>query len=213
MWHVTMAMNAVIAFCYLAISLTIWRGLVRTGQVKTNPLAFATSAIFLTCALHHGSHSVHMALPYFGVHTEHGLSMRAAMGGNAAVLDIIGATVAVWYLSLRGRYGALLTGPTLFADVKERQRRAVEINDDIVQGLSTVLYALELGDNQTAKVAADRALGASRHIISELVGGVESPLRLDAGDLRRDTAAVAVATVTAPDAAAAAAPHSDAEPS
>ena len=202
MWHVTMAMNAVIALCYLAISLTIWRGLVRTGQVTTNPLALGTSAIFLTCALHHGSHAVHMALPYFGVDKAHGLAMRTAMGGHMAVMDVVGAAVAVLYLSMRGRYGALLSGPNLFADIKERKRRAVEINDDIVQGLSTVLYAMDLGDKETAKVAAERALTASRKIISELVGGQDSPVRLDAGDLKRDVAAVPVATVASPASAA-----------
>ena len=197
-WQATALFNGVIALCYLAISWTIWRGLVRTGQVRTNPLGLATSAIFLTCALHHGSHPVHMLLPYVGLEKHEGLAMRQAMGWHAALLDIIGATVAIWYLSLRGRYGALLSGPALFADVKERQRRAVEINDDIVQGLTTVLYATELGDTATARAAAQRALTASRHIISELVGGEDSPLRLDAGDLRRDVAAVPVPSVEPP---------------
>jgi len=194
-WQVTMVLNAIIAFCYLFIAGTIWRGLVRTGQLKTNPLGLATSAIFFSSALHHGSHSVHMLLPYLGVERSEGLAMRNAMGWHASVLDFAGATIAIWYLSLRGRYGALLSGPTMFADVKERQRRAVEINDDIVQGLTTVLYATELGDTATARAAADRALVASRKIISELVGGEQSPFRLDAGDLRRETPAVAVATL------------------
>lgn len=205
-WQITAAMNAVIALCYLGISATIWRGLVRTGQVRTNPLALATSAIFLTCALHHGSHPLHMLLPYIGLEKHEGLAMRQAMGWHAALLDVLGASVAIWYLSLRGRYGALLTGPTLFADVKERQRRAVEINDDIVQGLTTVLYATELGDTQTAKAAAERALAASRHIINELVGGDHSPVRLDAGDLRRDAPAVPVPTIPGPTSAVSALP-------
>ncbi|MDX6272862.1 MAG: hypothetical protein QOJ92_72 [Frankiales bacterium] len=194
-WQVTAAMNSVIALCYLGISTTIWRGLRRTGQVRTNPLGLATAAIFLTCAVHHGSHSVHMLLPYLGLEKHEGLAMRTAMGWHMGLLDTVGAVVAVWYLSLRGRYGALLTGPTLFADVKERQRQAVEINDDIVQGLSTALYAMELGDVATAKAASERALAASRSIINDLVGGEHSMVRLDAGDLRRDVAAVPVAAV------------------
>jgi hypothetical protein len=136
-----------------------------------------------------------MLLPALGIGERAGLALRDALGFHAAMLDFVGAAVAVWYLSLRGRYSALLSGPTLFEDIKERQRQALEINDDIVQGLTTVLYATELGDTATARAAAQRALTASRHIIAELVGGEESPLRLEAGELRRETPAVAVATV------------------
>jgi hypothetical protein len=198
-WQLTAVLNGVIAVCYLLISGTIARGLVRTGQLRTNRLGLATALIFMTCALHHGSHTVHLLGPSLGFGRVEGLHLRAAFGPHAVLVDLFGATVALWYWSLRGRYGALLSGPSLFADVKERQRRAVEINDDIVQGLATIAYAAELGDTATVKAAAARALDSSRKIINELVGPAGSPVRLGAGDLRRDRAAGGVAVATVPE--------------
>lgn len=190
-WQLAAVLNGVIAVCYLLIALTIARGLRRTGQARTNVLAVATAAIFLSCAVHHGSHPVHMLLPALGLEREEGLAMRTAMGWHATVMDLVGAVVAVWYLSLRGRFGPLLGGPSLFTDVSVDRRRAVEINDDVIQGLTTVLYALELDDPVTARAAAQQALTASRTIVGELVGGDGRAVQMGPGDLRREQPAPA----------------------
>ena len=55
-WMVGAAMNGVILVAYVAICITIARGLLRSGQWRSNPLALATSAIFFTCGVHHGAH-------------------------------------------------------------------------------------------------------------------------------------------------------------
>lgn len=49
------AANAVIMGAYLAVSATIARSLVVTGQLRGNRLGAATAAIFLTCGLGHGA--------------------------------------------------------------------------------------------------------------------------------------------------------------
>ena len=54
-----------------------------------------------------------------------------------------GPGVALYYLSLRGSYASVLRGAQLFEDMKVRERQALEINDNIVQGLSVAKYALE----------------------------------------------------------------------
>src|SRR6187397_259087 len=65
-WQLTALANAVILVAYLAISFAIARGLWRTRQWRNNPLGLATAAIFFSCAIHHGAHTVHLLLPYFG---------------------------------------------------------------------------------------------------------------------------------------------------
>lgn len=66
-WQASAAFNGVICLCYLAISWNILKGLRDTRQLRSNSLALATAGIFFTCAVHHGSHTVHMLLPYLGI--------------------------------------------------------------------------------------------------------------------------------------------------
>jgi hypothetical protein len=69
-----------------------------------------------------------------------------------------------------------------------RRRQALEINDNVVQGLAVAKYAFELGDPDKALAAVDGTLAAARRIISELVEelGVQevfesaSPIRTEA---------------------------------
>jgi PAS domain S-box-containing protein len=115
-WEMAALLNVIIALAYFGICGTILRGLVLTRQLQTNPLAVATAAIFLTCAVHHGAHSIHMVLPSFGVDREHGLAFRDAFSWQMIIWDGVGAAVAVYYLSLRRSYGALLRTPTMYED-------------------------------------------------------------------------------------------------
>src|SRR5687768_9840084 len=144
-WEVSAAANLVIGIAYLAIAYIIFSGLIRTGQVSANRLGLATGLIFLTCGVHHGTHSVHMLIPSFGVEDQQGLALREAWHWPSVGWDILGAAVAVFYLSLRGSYASVLRGAQLFEDMKVRERQALEINDNIVQGLSVAKYALDQG--------------------------------------------------------------------
>src|SRR3712207_2384486 len=102
--------NAVVAVAYLSIATVIAVALVRGSQVRSNPLAAATAAIFVTCAVHHGNHTIHMALPWIGVETERGLAMRASYDPSMAVWDVVTAAVGVYYWSLRRGYAPLMRG-------------------------------------------------------------------------------------------------------
>ena len=75
-------------------------------------------------------------------------------------------------------------------DPREMQRRAIEINDDVVQGLTVASLALQLGHTDRARAAVDRALASSRTIISELIGEHGEANRLGPGDLVRREAAL-----------------------
>lgn len=192
MWQAGVAANVAIAMAYLLIAGAIMVPLVRTKQVRSNQLGTATAAIFFTCAVHHGSHSVHMLLPIFNVEDQHGLAAREAFGDwHLVAWDFVGAGVAVYYWSLRRTYGALMRGATLFEDLKEKQRQALEINDNIVQGLVVAETALAFEQHDLSKEALAATLVSARQIISDLLGEANSETRLGPGDLRRSKAAVA----------------------
>jgi len=78
-----------------------------------------------------------------------------------------------------GQTGAIATrpeNPEPDGDTDGR-RHAVEINDDVVQGLVVARMAVEVGDLDTAAAAIDRALLAARKIMSDLLeaGGPVGP--------------------------------------
>lgn len=111
MWVVVL--NAVIVAAYLAIASLIFQGLVTTRQLRSNRLAVATGVIFLTCAVHHGHHALHLV-----VGSPEELSVvRASFGTwHGMGVEVAGALIAVVYLALRHSYGTLLSTPAMFED-------------------------------------------------------------------------------------------------
>jgi signal transduction histidine kinase len=189
-WVAGAFFNTIILVAYLAISYSIARGLHRSKQWRSNPLAVATAAIFFTCAVHHGSHPVHMVLPAFGLEEHTGLPMREAFDDwHSSGWDIITAAVAVYYWTLRGRFPALVRGPAVFEDLRERQRQALDIHDNVVQGLAAAKLNFELDRGDEGMRALDDTLAASRSIITDLLGDERYGLGLSPGDLRRQTPA------------------------
>ena len=184
-WQIGAVANTLVAIAYLAISWAIIAPLVRTNQVRQNRLGVATSAIFLTCAVHHGGHALHMVLPALGLEDRAGHAMREAWEWHVTAWDIVTATVGVYYWSLRSSYGSLMKGAALFEDLKEKQRQALEINDEIVQGLVTAKLALELNQHDRSQHALEHSLNAARQIISDLLGEAGTDTRLGPGDLVR----------------------------
>ena len=68
--------------------------------------------------LHHGTHSIHMLLPSFGIEDQAALDLREAWHWPSVTWDLLGAAVALYYLSLRGSYASVLRGAQLFEDLK-----------------------------------------------------------------------------------------------
>ncbi|MEO9322647.1 hypothetical protein ABFT23_04100 [Nocardioides sp. C4-1] len=177
-WQIGMAANAVIAVAYLLISGAIVIPLARSGQLRTNPLGAATAAIFFTCAVHHGTHAVHMLLPSFVDGDERGLAMRAAWGWPLTTWDIVGAGVAVHYWSLRRSYSSLMDGAQLFEDLRKREQQALELNDSVLQGLVVSKMALDLGDVDKARAALDASIESASRIITNLLGSEHFSIKL-----------------------------------
>ena len=68
-----------------------------------------------------------------------------------------------------------------------RQRQAVQIHDDVLQGLVTAKLSFELGEHERGMTALDDTLESARHLISELLDGSPAGAHLGPGDLRRTT--------------------------
>jgi hypothetical protein len=168
-WQIGMVANTVIGIAYFFIAGAIILPLARSNQLRSNPLGAATAAIFFTCAVHHGTHAVHMFLPAL-VNDERGLSMRAAWGWPLAIWDIIGALIAVYYWTLRRNYGALMEGAALFEDLRMREQQALELNDSVLQGLVVSKMALDLNDPEKASAALDTSIASASRIITNLLG-------------------------------------------
>jgi hypothetical protein len=177
-WIVGAFANALVALAYLGISWIVVRGLAAAGHWRSNPLAVATALIFFSCGIGHGLHFVHLALD------EHG--SRATTDLHIAAWDLGTGVVATWYFTLRSRFPALVRGAALFEDIRERERQAMQIHDNVVQGVATAKLALEVGDSETALAALDGTLERAKGIISDLLG--DRPLDTQ---LRRDTPASA----------------------
>ena len=170
-WMVGMVANAAVSLAYFGIFGAILLPLIKGGQVRKNPLGTATAAIFLTCAVHHGVHAVHMLMPAFDVDLVQGLAMRQAWGWQLAIWDVIGATVGAYYWSLRRTYGSLMQGAQLFDDMRKREEQALEINDSILQAIVVAKMSLDLGQQARAEIALDKAIKAASHLITDLLGG------------------------------------------
>ena len=119
-WQLESLANLVVAAAYFCIAALITVPLVRGEQVRSNKLGTATAAIFFSCAVGHGLHSLHAFLAGDGSHGS-GHEMGTWW---LALWHTLTAVVGVYYLSLRRYYGRLLTAAPLFDDLAEQQRLA-----------------------------------------------------------------------------------------
>jgi hypothetical protein len=193
-WQIGLVANALISIAYFAIAAAIVHPLAKTGQLRSNPLGAATAAIFFTCAVHHGAHSVHMLLPSFELDDTRGLAMRQAWGWPLAIWDVIGAVVAIYYWTLRRNYGSLMEGAQLFQDLRQREQQALELNDAVLQGLVVAKMALDLDQPRKANDALTASIQSASRIITELLGSSHSSL-----DLLRSVPAAAGAPAVDPE--------------
>lgn len=183
-WVIGMICNGIIAVAYLLISLAITVPLARSGQLRSNPLGAATASIFFSCAVHHGIHSIHMALPSLGIDDPQGYAMREAWDWPLSLWDVVGAVVGVYYWTLRRNYSSLMEGAQLFQDLRQREQQALELNDTVLQGLVVAKMALDLDDHKRAHESLTASIDSASRIITDLLGSSYHAL-----DLVRSSAA------------------------
>ena len=188
-WELGAAANGVLFLAYMVITLSIAIPLIKSDQLRSNHLGAATALIFFSCGVGHGEHFLHLIGPSIGVGEEVGRAARVSTEWHIVMWDSFTALVGLYYVSLRKTYGSLMKGAALFEDMKEKQRQALEINDNIVQGLVIAETALALDEHEQSAAALEKTLAAARQIISDLLGEVDTEVRLGPGDLRRSKAA------------------------
>jgi hypothetical protein len=186
-----MAANLAAALAYGVIAYLILSGLVASGQLRTNHLGVATALIFVTGAVHHGILSLELLLPSLGADHAHGLALRRAWDWHSVVWDLLTAAAGIYYLALR-RSRVRAHGAQMFEDLKVRERQALEINDNIVQGLTVAKYAMTIGAEDRSKQAIDDTLARARAIITDLLGEPGTAVEFGPGDLRRAAPAAVV---------------------
>ena len=187
-WQLAAVANVAIVVSYVAIGVVIVRALLQTSQLRTNRLGLATAAIFFTAGLSHGVRALLLMLPSFGA--DGGTAVvREGYGWELVVVDALAALVGGWYLTQRSSYGQALQGPALFADLQERQRQALELNDTVLQGLVAAKYAFELEENARAEQLLDRSIEAVREIVTGLLGDGSGTDAVQPGDLVRSAPA------------------------
>lgn len=121
----------------------------------------------------------------------------AALGssGQPLVLDVVAVTLKE---SERGDMTAVFladAGPRLdreamatrLGEAQQRRRQALEINDNVVQGLTAASYALEQDDSSATRSYLNRTLQAARHMMDDLLEPQGQEIR--PGDLIRAHAA------------------------
>lgn len=181
-WAVGLAANLVIAVAYLGIAVAIGLDLRRAGSWRANPIAAATAAIFASSALGRGAHFVHLAMA--SGHVQNGAAWETIAWWPVAIVDLVTAGVGIWYWSLRGRYPALVRRGGELESLRQRQRQALDIHDNVVQGLALAKLSFELGEDEAGLAAVDQTLAAARSFVTDLLGDPDI-VDLRNGALRR----------------------------
>jgi two-component system cell cycle sensor histidine kinase/response regulator CckA len=115
--------NFVISAAYVAITVAIVVPVVQAGQLIVNRLATATALIFFSCAVGHAWHALGYWQALMGSAPMAGMSAHTTgLVWPSALWDAFTATVAVYYWTLRRRYGALLGNGGLYLDPEHRRR-------------------------------------------------------------------------------------------
>ena len=174
-WMLTAAANGILVVLYGAIAVTMIREAARGRQWTSNPLLTATIAIFSACAIGHGLHMAHALLAPLAAGHAHqaalGFATRTAFSDwRLLVWDGLTALVAIWYWGLRARFAVLFHGAGLCEDMAKRQQQAMDLHDNVVQGLVQAKLALDLGRREEGRKAVADTLEAAQGIVSRVLG-------------------------------------------
>lgn len=185
-WTITATANVVMVVVYAWIAAIMIQGIRDGSQWRSNPLAVATAAIFVSCTIGHGLHLLHV-LPPFSI-----LDPAAAAAAQATFADwrllawdVATAITAIAYWLLRSRLAIVYEGTSLCEDMEERQRQAALLHDRVVEGLDRAKAQLAAGDREGSLRTMTMTLEEGKHVITTLLGPRERRSGLGPGDLRR----------------------------
>jgi signal transduction histidine kinase len=138
-------------------------------------------------ALHHGVASTVDAGSVYNHYAALNNPWKWAAIHGMFVLGASCANIFAWHFNEQAA-GQTEAYKLRLEEAERRRRSALEINDNVVQGLAVVTSALALGQEELARDAAARTITAARAIISDMLG--DDPDGIPAGSLRRESAAV-----------------------
>ena len=184
-WWIGLVTNSVIAVAFLAVAVVLAVNAIKTKHVRKNPLGLATVVLYLSCGGGHVVHTLQLLDQPLGIATAAAAASHIEYNNEWHVwlIDIFTAIAGVSYWMMRNRFPALVSGAAVFEDLRGRQRRALEIHDNVVQGLVRAKMALDMDMGGEGKVAVEDTLARAKGIISELLGKEETT----PGALRRAT--------------------------
>lgn len=189
-WMVTALANGVMVVIYALVAIEMIRAIIDGKQLRSNPLLTATAAVFVTCTLGHGDHLAHVLSGALMGDTATAAAAKAEFSDvRLVVWDAFTALTALYFYTLRSRFAIVYRGAALCEDMAQREKQAMEMHDDIVQGLAQAKMALDLGRRDEGRAAVEATLKASRRIMTELLGDEGTELALGPGDLRRNAPA------------------------
>lgn len=184
-WTVGLAASAVISVSFLAVAVLLAVQLSRSRTWRTNPLGAGTFMLYLTCGGGHAVRTLQLLDPTLGFATAAGAAARVEYSDwHMWAIDVVTAAAGVWYWTMRRRFPDLVSGAAVFEDLRDRQRRALEIHDNVVQGLVKAKLELDIGRTAQGDATVGETLSRSKQIITDLIGD-EADL---AGKLRRTEA-------------------------
>lgn len=188
-WVVTAGANAIMVVIYALVAIEMIRAIIDGRQLRSNPLLTATAAVFVTCTLGHGAHLAHALVAtsaFWGSGSLGPMDAVRAEFGDPRLLwwDSITALVAIYFYTLRSRFAVVYRGAAFCEDMAQREAQALEMHDNIVQGLAQAKMALDLGDRDEGYRAIDATLVAARRIMTEILGTEGSEIALGPGDIR-----------------------------
>ena len=172
-WQISALASGLASLAYLLVAVAFLRSGLRARQ--RHGLTLATGAVVLAAA---------------GGQALHAVSLAAGSGRDLGAFwwplvgwDIVSLVAAAAY-ALAGRRDASEPQQEV-TELKAGRQRSMEISDNVVQGLATAMYALDLGDRDRARAAVERSLALSRTMLSDQLGERGTDDRLGAGDLVR----------------------------
>ena len=185
-WIAGLVTNGIITLAFGAVAGLIAYDLSRERQWAGNPLAAATVVLYLSCSGSHGVRTLQLLDPLLGQGSVAGFAAQFEYGWiHMSGLDAITAFAGLWYWTMRAKFPNLVRGTAVFEDLRMRQTRALEINDNIVQGLAEAKLALEMDEGEISRERLDNTLAKAKRIITDLLGQEEVAAMAKPGGLRR----------------------------
>lgn len=168
-WWIGFIGSAITAVTFIAVGVALARSLNKTQQWRQNPLGVGTMLIFITCGVGHLIHTLQLLYLDIAGPAAIGEAARIHYGEwHLWIADGATAAAGTWYWLSRRAFPNLVSGAALYENVRRQQRRAVEIHDNVVQGLVKAAWHLDLDDPGGSKRALRATLDASERMKAEI---------------------------------------------